>query len=521
MDILLKNGYKTKIRKGGFMLKNSEKKTSKKFEDIKLKDLGKELARLQREIQEKEIPVLIIFEGFDASGKGTMINEVIRELDPRGYKVRVFHESTEEEQRKPFLWRFWQKIPKKGQIVIFDRSWYRRAMEESHFDVRTMKEDIEDIKNIEKQLSDDGVEIIKIFLHISKETQKNRLKSLESDEATSWRVKKKDINQNENYDYYYSLFDGILTQTNYSFSPWDVVVSENKTESAKQVLNIIEKRLKRRIQVHSSSKDSSSIGDKIEKDRNPVSWMIDRLDLSLNLDKKEYNERLNLLQSKIENLSYTMYRKKIPMILVFEGWDASGKGGAIKRLTFPMDPRGFEVIPISAPDETEKEYHYLWRFWKDIPKTGHTAIFDRSWYGRVMVERVEGFAKEHEWMRAYEEINQFEKHLKSYNAVILKFFIHVDKDEQLQRFEKRKNDKDKSHKLTEEDWRNREKWEEYKNAIGEMIEKTDTLYAPWIVIEGNSKKYARIKVLEEVSKAMELAIGEYKLEQELSKEEGY
>ena len=231
--------------------------------------------------------------------------------------------------------------------------------------------------------------------------------------------------------------------------------------------------------------------------------MLDAVDLSKSLTKSVYKKELADLQKRMALLHSELYRRRIPVVIGFEGWDAGGKGGAIHRLTQTMDPRGYEVIPTSAPNDIEKAHHYLWRFWNHMPKAGHVAIFDRTWYGRVMVERIEGFCTENEWRRAYSEINRMEAQLADAGAIVLKFWLHIDKDEQKKRFEERMEDPNKQWKITDEDWRNREKWDDYVKAVDEMILRTSTTYAPWIVVEGNDKLYARIKVLRTVVEAIE------------------
>lgn len=222
-----------------------------------------------------------------------------------------------------------------------------------------------------------------------------------------------------------------------------------------------------------------------------------KIDLQASLDKKTYKKKLKALQFEMLNIQQFLFKHKIGLILSFEGMDAAGKGGAIKRLTEHIDPRGYVVHPISAPQPHELRYNYLQRFWRKLPQFGQIAIFDRSWYGRVLVERIEGFASESEWKRAYGEINAFEKQLTEDDYIIVKFWIHIDKDEQLKRFKERQEDPYKAWKLTTEDWRNREKFGLYEEAADDMISKTDTERAPWILVPGNDKLYARIKVLEE------------------------
>ena len=227
--------------------------------------------------------------------------------------------------------------------------------------------------------------------------------------------------------------------------------------------------------------------------------VLNQVDLSLKISSEEYKERLKKVQKRLQDLQNQLYEKRIPVVIAFEGWDAAGKGGAIKRLTEPLDPRGYQVNPTSAPNDVEKEHHYLWRFWNTIPKGGHIAIYDRTWYGRVMVERIEGFCTVEEWSRAYAEINEMEEHLYDEGTIVLKFWLHIDKEEQEKRFKERMNNPEKQWKITDEDWRNREKWEQYEEAVNEMIVQTSTTYAPWIVVEANDKYFARIKVLETVA----------------------
>ena len=235
--------------------------------------------------------------------------------------------------------------------------------------------------------------------------------------------------------------------------------------------------------------------------------LLSEIPLDKTIGEDEYKKELKRLQNRLGELHNRLYRKKVPVIIAYEGWDAAGKGGNIKRITGALDPRGYEVHPIASPEPHEKARHYLWRFWTRLPKTGHIAIFDRTWYGRVMVERLEGFCSENDWKRAYNEINEFEKELHDWGAVIIKFWVQIDKDTQLERFNERQNTPQKQWKITDEDWRNREKWDQYEDAVNEMIQKTSTTYAPWHILESVDKRYARIKalkiVIEELEKVLE------------------
>lgn len=471
-----------------------------------LESLERELAVLQREAKTLNIPVMIIFEGWGASGKGTLINRLIHPLDPRGFKVYTIQKESEEEAMRPFLWRFWTKTPAKGRIHVFDRSWYSRVLKD-RVDEKINKEQLQnsynEIVSFEEQLSVDGTLIIKLFLHISRKEQKKRFEKLEKSQETSWRVTKEDWKHNRQYDDYINVYEDMLEKTDTSFAPWTIVEATDREYAAAKILSTVIEQLKNQIR-DVKEKNKAQIEKTAEKaSENPFKTsVLDGVDLTLSLSKEEYKKQLAVLQKKLASLHSQMYLKRIPVVLAFEGWDAGGKGGAIKRVTEPMDPRGYEVIPTASPNDIEKAHHYLWRFWNNMPKAGHMAIFDRTWYGRVMVERIEGFCTEDEWQRAYKEINQMEEHLHHAGAIILKFWMHIDKDEQERRFNERMSNPEKQWKITDEDWRNREKWDAYEEAVNEMIIRTSTTYAPWVIVEGNSKYYARIKVLETIVEAL-------------------
>lgn len=462
------------------------------YESFKRSELGNRLAKIQRLVKEFNIPVLIIVDGWESSGKGFVIKDLIRELDPRTSRVELFEYPTDEERTRPFLWRFWTKIPKKGEIVIFDRSFYFNIMNEIDMRDEKLQKDMEDISAIEKELFDDNTVIIKFFLHQKQKTQKERIEMLLNDENRSFYVTKADLRQNKNYEDYLKHFDKSLELSDFSFSPWHIIPSEDLKSASKYALGLSIDLIESGIQIFQAKKSKE---DGLERTYIGKGKVIENLDLSLNVDEERYEKEIEKLQKEAQEIAYKLFIHKIPSVIVFEGMDAAGKGGAIQRLTRLIDPRGLRVIPISAPNETELSYHYLWRFYKEFPKKGNMAIFDRSWYGRVMVERIERFATIDEWDRAYDEINQMEKHLYNFGALVLKFFICIDKDEQLTRFHDREKEEDKLYKITEEDWRNRDKWDDYIVAMDEMLLRTNTKHAPWIIVEGNDKKYARLKVL--------------------------
>ena len=499
------------------------KKMSKEDFKQKMPELERKIGRLQRQCRDLNIPVMIVFEGFGAAGKGVQIGRLIQSLDPRGFKVFAIQKETEEEQMHPFLWRFWTKTPARGRISIYDGSWYRKVLID-RFEKRTKKKELpkiyQSICSFEKQLTDDGNVIIKLFLDISKKEQKRRFKKLLENKETAWRVTKGDLKRNQKYETYQSYIEDVLQQTDTDYALWNIIEATDKRFATVKIYTTVIRAMEEQVKHALKEQDSKelkraetvtqekteSVADVSEADETAKDLqqsVLAKADLTLSYTKEEYKEKLKKLQDKLELLHGELYRRRIPVVLGFEGWDAGGKGGAIKRLTEKMDPLGYVVNPTASPNDIEKAHHYLWRFWRAMPKDGHIAIFDRTWYGRVMVERIEGFCTKREWQRAYKEMNDMEKDLAEAGAIVIKFWMQIDKDEQERRFKARQEDKEKQWKITEEDWRNREKWEQYEEAVNEMLIRTSTEYAPWVVVEGNNKYYARIKVLEAVVGAIE------------------
>ena len=480
----------------------------------KMVKLGPELGRLQRECKELGIPVMIAFEGYGAAGKGLQIGELIQALDPRGFEVHAVKKESEEERQHPFLWRFWTKMPARGRIAIYDSSWYRKVLID-RFEKKTSKKKLEEyyrsICTFEEQLTADGMVIIKIFLAIDKKEQKKRFQELLSSRETAWRVSKGDLKRNEKFEKYQAMNEEMLARTDTEYAPWHIVEAVDRKFATAKIYAIVTQTLAESVKEKRRKDQAAKIQSETEQvtdsanlqDKKLKESILAKADLSLTYTKEEYKKYLGKLQKKIEKLHGELYRRRIPVVLGFEGWDAGGKGGAIKRLTEKMDPRGYVVHPTASPNDIEKAHHYLWRFWNAMPKAGHITIFDRTWYGRVMVERIEGFCSREEWQRAYKEINHMEHDLTEAGAIVLKFWMQIDKDEQERRFKAREENPAKQWKITDEDWRNREKWSQYEEAVDEMLIRTSTADAPWIVVEGNCKYYARIKVLETVVKAIE------------------
>lgn len=498
------------------MLKDIDllKEMKKKEYGETIEKLQFKLSELQRQAKELKIPIILVFEGWEAAGKGTLINELIFPLDPRGFNVYATNELSEEEKLKPFLWRFWTRTPAKGRIAIFEKSWYRRTLvERMNGSVKgeKLEKSFEDIRNFEKHMVDDGNLVIKFFIHISKAEQKLRFEKLESDSAAKWRVTKEDWKQHNQYDKYVKVFEDTIKETDEEYAPWVIVEGNDKRYATVKIFKTIIQHLENKISKikETENNKNSDINESVEAKEN-YEKIISKLDLSLSLSKEEYKEKLKIYQKKIREIEYEIYTRRIPVMILFEGSDAAGKGGNIKRITQNLDPRGYQVVPIAAPSSVELSHHYFWRFWNEIPKSGHITIFDRTYYGRVLVERVEGFCSKNEWQRAYNEINEMEQQLTNAGTVIIKFWLQIDKDEQLKRFNDRQNTPEKQWKITDEDWRNREKWDAYEAAVDEMIIKTSTKDAPWTTVESNSKYYARLKTLKTIIDVLEEKIKEKK-----------
>lgn len=481
----------------------------KSKEELKaeIKSLTEKMVASQQKLAAEGIPMFVVVEGWGSSGKGKLIHGVIRKCDPRFYRVAAIERIPREDRRKPFLWRYFREIPENGKIVITDTGWMNEVcLEKTREDISEdeWNSRIDCINKFERSLSDNGYLIVKIFLDIDKKTQKERIDALKDDDNRNWRVNDGDKWQQKHYDKLNKVFTEYISRTDTEKAPWHVIDATDDKKALKNMLKII------------TDSVDEAIANKVKEPEipenpYPLVEMPLLADVPLKgkeLSEKEYKKRLKELQKKLRSLHDVLYLRKIPVIIAYEGWDAAGKGGNIMRVSEALDPRGCEVHPIASPIPAEKQRHFLWRFYNRLPKSGHVAIFDRTWYGRVMVERLEGFCSENDWKRAYNEMNEFEKDLSDWGAVVIKFWIQIDKDTQLERFTLRQNTPEKQWKITDEDWRNREKWDLYEEAIDEMIAKTSTEFAPWYIIESVDKKYARIKALEIIVKRLEEAIGE-------------
>ena len=470
-----------------------------------------------------EFPVIVLFAGVDGGGKGETVNILNEWMDPRWLMTRAYDEPSDEERDRPEYWRFWRGLPPKGCIGLFLSSWYsqpilRRVYEKD--DKATFDDRLDRILAFEKALADDGALILKFWMHLSQDAQKRRLKKLEKDPLTSWRVTQQDWDHWHIYNRFEAAAERTIIRTSTGTAPWTIVegvdpcfrsltvggiirdeISKHLEEARKRALLLEELEADPKLNKSEESPIAAGIsaGETDESvstiDPLPAATVLSSMDMSLHLTKSDYKKQLRKCQARLNQLHRKALKKKISTILLFEGPDAAGKGGAIRRITAALDARHYEVIPIAAPTDEERAHHYLWRFWRHLSRAGRINIFDRSWYGRVLVERVEGFASELEWKRAFAEINEFEEQLTDHGIVLLKYWVHITKDEQLDRFKAREQVPHKRWKLTEEDWRNREKWDDYEWAVNDIVEHTSTHSAPWVLVEGNDKRFSRIKVI--------------------------
>jgi len=482
-----------------------ENKVSKEACREAVPGLRNELVAAQQTLRTAKKSVLILFAGVDGAGKHEMVNTLNAWMDPRGLVTRAYVDPNLLEKERPPLWRYWRDLPGNGQIGLFLSAWYsqpllhrvRRQLTAEQFHGQ-----LEEIGRLERTLQDNGVILIKIWMHLDKKAQRKRLEALAADPATEWQVKPGAWENWGLYDRFIEASEQIVRHSEASGSPWLLVDGKHKRTRTLQAARTILARITEIPNEDGGAKAVTAWNRTMKSRRGSLAGM----DLTRNLSRDEYKKRLKKMQRRLYQLQHRAEVAGLSTVLVFEGQDAAGKGGAIRRLVQGLDAREYQVIPIAAPTDEELAHHYLWRFWRHLPRAGRFTIFDRSWYGRVLVERVEGFAKPAEWQRAYREINEFESQLISQGAVLLKFWIQIDKDEQLRRFEERQNTPYKAWKITDEDWRNREKWDAYKDAVDDMVALTNAPKAPWILVEGNDKGFARLKVLQKVCEHLEAAL---------------
>ncbi len=487
-----------------------ERRLSKKAYEARLPDVRAALVRMQVELKSARFPVILVVAGVEASGKGDVVNILNGWLDPRGFETFAFHEPTDEERDRPPMWRYWRTLPPGGRMAIYSGGWHTDALQE---DPRTARElaqfdaTLRRISWFEGQLAAAGALIVKVWLNLSKEAQRGRLRDLESDPRTSWRVTPEDWKSQRDYERLGRLAERMRGATHQPGAPWYLVDAEDPRSRNLAVADILLSRFR----IHMRAQGRAKAAGRSKKRVVPLRPAGLRRLLSLSLENKlsqpAYEKKRDKWLGRLNRVVRAAGQERRSIVWVFEGWDAAGKGGAIRRLTDAIDARDFRVIPVAKPTDEEKAHHYLWRFWRHLPRAGMITIYDRSWYGRVLVERLEGFATEAEWKRAYRELNEFELELSEHGVIVLKFWLHISKDEQLCRFRDRETTTYKRHKMQQEDWRNRRKWQSYEIAVGDMLALTSSRHAPWHLVAANNKRHARLEVIRTSCRQIETALG--------------
>lgn len=455
--------------------------------------------------------VLILIAGVEGAGKGETVNLLNVWMDPRHIYTHAFPESSDEERERPPIWRFWRALPPKGKIGIFFGAWHTQPIVQrvqGKIGSHAFASAIGDIMRFEKMLCDEGVLLLKYWFHLSKVQQHTRLKQLAKDPKTRWRVTADEWKYAKMYDRFVQVCEPFLRQTSTGETPWMVIPGADPYYHSLLVGRHLLTTLRERLDASGPQPASKRVATLLP----PVDALnvLRALTLDQPMSHEVYQTELEKWQGRLNLLSRHNKFKHLAVVVVFEGNDAAGKGGAIRRVTQALDARCYHNISTAAPSEEERAQPYLWRFWRHIPRRGRFAIFDRSWYGRVLVERVEGFCTEADWMRAYSEINDFEQQLVRHSIVVVKFWLAVSQEEQLRRFHEREEVVFKRFKLTAEDWRNREKWDAYETAVCDMVDRTSTSIAPWTLVEANNKYHTRIKVLKTLCHAVDTALDSLK-----------
>jgi polyphosphate:AMP phosphotransferase len=491
------------------------RKVAKQEFDALAPALRVEIVEMQQALRGTDFPVIVVFAGVDGAGKSEGVNLVNEWMDPRWIVTRAYGSPSDEEAERPEFWRYWRDLPAKGRIGLFLSAWYTAPLLDrvyGRIGKARLDERLDRIAEFERTLADDGALILKFWMHLDKASQKKRLKKLQKDPLHHWKITKKDWDNWKRYDKFIGAAERIIMQTSTAKAQWKIVEGRDSQYRSLVVLTTIRDA----VNAHMEERRARADLVKRRRRRRPrraeeapdeigsagVS-ILSRLDLTQAVGPDAYRRRLRGLHARLHGVYRKAKKEALTTILVFEGWDASGKGGSVRRLTSALDARDYRVLPFGAPTDEERAQHYLWRFWRQLPRAGRFTVFDRSWYGRVLVERVEGYASEEEWRRAYREINEFEAQLVDHGVVLMKYWLHIGKDEQERRFLARREIPYKRWKLTEEDWRNREKWDDYERAVNEMVERTSTVDAPWTLVEANDKRHARLKVIETLCDRLE------------------
>ena len=501
------------------------KKLSKEEYAVELPAIRARLLAAQFALRSTKVPVIVVIAGADGSGKGDTVNRLLEWLDPRGVETNVFGARTDEERDRPAAWRFWRTLPARGRIGIFFGSWYTEPILKrttGKIGNARFEADLARVAFFEKELARDGALLVKCWFHLSQDAQRKRLKKFEKDPETRFKVSRLDWKHFGHYDTFVHVAERAIRTTDAADTPWTIVEAADDRWRDLAVGRALAEALEERLAAVKEAEEKKATLKKAAAEKAAATpkratkaalakpakgaGILSTIDLERTVSEDEYKKELPRLQERLAKLAWEGQRKGVSSVAVFEGSDAAGKGGAIRRVTWALDARLYRVIPIAAPTDEERAHHYLWRFWRHVPPGGSFTIYDRSWYGRVLVERVEGFAKEEEWKRAYLEINDFEAQLVESGIALSKLWLHISPEEQLRRFREREQVEWKKHKITDEDWRNREKWDAYETAIDEMVARTSTHDAPWTLVSATDKKAARLTVLTTLCDRLEEAL---------------
>ena len=461
------------------------------------------LALQHKLLEDGRFPVIIVVNGVDGAGKGETVNLFNEWMDPRHIRTRAFGMRNEYERRLPDMWRYWQVLPPKGRIGILFGSWYTdpiitRAL--GHEKRAQFERRLDRIRRFERMLAAEGALILKLWFHLSKKAQKKRLTELSESKKTAWRVGPDDWEQFKRYDKFVDVSEDAVRLTSTGEAPWEIIEGSDHEYRSLTAGRLLETRLKQYLKGKRPAPPAPAPPSTPPLDGRSL---LGSFDYARKASKENYKKKLDKLQARLNGLTREKKMAKRSLVMVFEGMDAAGKGSTIRRLTQAMDARYYRVVPVAAPTEEERAQPYLWRFWRHIPPAGNAVIFDRSWYGRVLVERVEGFCSEQDWMRGYHEINDFEEQLTESGAIVAKFWLAITPKEQLRRFKLRQDTSYKRYKITDEDWRNRKKWPAYERAVEDMIARTSTDPAPWKVVASDDKLFSRLEVIESLCERIE------------------
>lgn len=469
-------------------------------------DLRLNLINAQYDLRQADFPVIIWIAGDDRIGANQMVNRINEWMDARYIDTHVFGAPTEEEELHPALWRLWQAMPPKGRTALMAGGLMRMVTMRLDDEINDEQFDrwVRHIATMQNEWVADGAMVLKFFLHTPEKKQRKKLRRAAKDPQHGWWVDERDWKVLDLLGPAIPLVEHFVRETSAPGAPWTMVEATDARYRDVTVARTTEAALRARL-AHTVT-PGPAVSESIFGEIEGVATVLSGVDLSLKLDRDAYRRELDHYQGKLHRLAHEARQRGVGTVLAFEGADAGGKGGVIRRVTAALEAGNYRVIPVAAPTEEERRYQYLWRFWRYVPPAGRTVIFDRTWYGRVLVERVEGFADASEWQRAYDEINDFEEQLVERGDYVAKFWLHISPEEQLARFKAREDTPYKQHKITDEDWRNREKWDDYVRAVDQMVQRTTSDHAQWHVIPANDKYYARIAVLKAITKGLKEAI---------------